>query len=59
MLKMVRNIYSTAPIIIIMNLNIVALIPARSGSKGIPDKNIKLYKGLPLFVHSINIAKKK
>ena len=39
-----------------MNLNIVALIPARSGSKGIPDKNIKLYKGLPLFVHSINIA---
>jgi CMP-N,N'-diacetyllegionaminic acid synthase len=40
-----------------MNLNIIALIPARSGSKGIPDKNIKLYKGLPLLVHSINIAK--
>jgi N-acylneuraminate cytidylyltransferase len=38
-------------------LNIVALIPARSGSKGIIDKNIKLYKGLPLIAHSINIAK--
>lgn len=38
--------------------NIVALIPARSGSKGIIDKNIRLYNGLPLLVHSINIAKK-
>jgi CMP-N-acetylneuraminic acid synthetase len=37
---------------------IVALIPARSGSKGIKDKNIKLYNGIPLLVHSINIAKK-
>ena len=39
-----------------MELNIVALIPARSGSKGIPNKNIKIYTDLPLFVHSINIA---
>ena len=37
---------------------IIALIPARSGSKGIPHKNIKLYKGIPLINHSINIAKK-
>jgi len=37
-------------------LNIVALIPARSGSKGIINKNIKLYKGIPLFAHSIKIA---
>lgn len=37
-------------------LKIVVLIPARSGSKGIPDKNIKLYKGLPLLVHSIKVA---
>lgn len=37
-------------------LNIISLIPARSGSKGIKDKNIKLYKGLPLLVHSINIS---
>ena len=39
-----------------MNYNIVALIPCRSGSKGIIDKNIKIYKELPLMVHSINIA---
>jgi CMP-N-acetylneuraminic acid synthetase len=38
------------------NLNIIALIPARSGSKGIIHKNIKLYKGIPLLAHSIKIA---
>lgn len=38
------------------NYNIVALIPCRSGSKGIVDKNIKIYKGIPLMAHSINIA---
>jgi hypothetical protein len=37
-------------------LNIVALIPARSGSKGIKNKNIKTYKGIPLLAHSIKIA---
>jgi CMP-N,N'-diacetyllegionaminic acid synthase len=36
---------------------IVALIPARGGSKGIPRKNIKLYRGLPLIAHSIMQAK--
>jgi len=39
------------------HLNIIALIPARSGSKGIIHKNIKLYKGIPLLAHSIKIAK--
>ena len=38
-------------------MNIVALIPARSGSKGIIHKNIKLYKGIPLLAHSIKVAK--
>lgn len=38
------------------NYNIVALIPCRSGSKGIIDKNIKIYKGIPLMAHSIKIA---
>jgi N-acylneuraminate cytidylyltransferase len=38
------------------SINIYALIPARSGSKGIIDKNIKLYKGIPLLAHSIRIA---
>ena len=36
-------------------LNIIAIIPARSGSKGLVDKNIKIYKRLPLIAHSINI----
>ena len=42
-----------------MNNNIIihALIPARGGSKSIPQKNIKIYKQYPLLVHSINIAK--
>lgn len=37
-------------------MHIVALIPARSGSKGIEHKNIKLYKNKPLLAHSIEIA---
>jgi len=48
-----------------MNLNynengikIVALILARSGSKGIPHKNIKPYKGIPLMAHSIKLGLK-
>lgn len=36
---------------------IVALIPARSGSKGLTNKNIRPYKGKPLMIHSIDIAK--
>ncbi len=39
------------------NKRIIALIPARGGSKGIPDKNIKLMDGIPLLGHSINYAK--
>lgn len=38
------------------NKKIVALVLARSGSKGIIDKNIKLYKGIPLLAHSIKIG---
>ena len=34
----------------------VAIIPARAGSKGIPDKNIKVVAGLPLLAHSIKTA---
>lgn len=33
------------------------IIPARSGSKGIPDKNLKLICGVPMFVWSIVHAK--
>jgi CMP-N-acetylneuraminic acid synthetase len=38
-------------------MKIVAIIPARSGSKGICHKNIKLYRGLPLLAHSVLQAK--
>ena len=36
----------------------VALIPARSGSKGVPSKNIKQLNGHPLIAYSIQAAKK-
>ncbi len=37
-------------------MNIVAIIPARGGSKSIPKKNIKLLNGKPLLVYSIEAA---
>tara|TARA_B100001750_G_C15230068_1_gene457637 strand:- start:15 stop:701 length:687 start_codon:yes stop_codon:yes gene_type:complete len=37
--------------------NIIAIIPARGGSKGIPKKNIINFLGKPLMVHSIDYAK--
>ena len=39
-------------------MNIVALICARAGSKGVPGKNIRLLAGKPLIVRAINQAKK-
>ena len=38
-------------------VNIIAIIPARGGSKGIPGKNIKNFEGKPLICHSIEYAK--
>lgn len=35
---------------------VVALIPARGGSKGVPHKNIKILQGKPLVAHSIENA---
>ena len=34
----------------------IAIIPARSGSKGLKDKNIKLLSGKPLIAYSIESA---
>ncbi len=36
----------------------IAIIPARGGSKRLPNKNILLLNGLPLIAHSILYAKK-
>ena len=36
---------------------VIAFVFARGGSKGLPGKNIKLLKGIPLLAYSIRIAK--
>jgi CMP-N,N'-diacetyllegionaminic acid synthase len=36
--------------------NVVAIIPARSGSKSVRDKNVKLLAGKPLLAYSIAVA---
>lgn len=38
-------------------MNILYLIPARGGSKGIPHKNIKPLAGKPLIYYSIDVAR--
>ncbi|MEY4604222.1 MAG: hypothetical protein RIT43_1514 [Bacteroidota bacterium] len=39
-------------------MNVLVIIPARGGSKGIPDKNIRLLNGKPLITYSIEAALK-
>jgi CMP-N,N'-diacetyllegionaminic acid synthase len=39
------------------NPKIVAIIPARGGSKGIPHKNIKPLNGKPLIYYAVELAK--
>lgn len=38
-------------------MSIVAIIPARGGSKGVPQKNIRFLQGFPLIAYSIIAAK--
>jgi N-acylneuraminate cytidylyltransferase len=37
----------------VTNHEVLAIIPARGGSKGIPRKNIRLFSGFPLIAYSI------
>ena len=37
-------------------MNTLAFIPARSGSKGVIDKNIRNLNGIPLLAYSVHIA---
>ena len=37
-------------------MEVLAIIPVRGGSKGIPGKNIKLLAGEPLVAYSIKAA---
>ena len=37
---------------------LLAVIPARGGSKGLPGKNLRLLAGLPLIAHSIRLAER-
>ena len=41
----------------IKKLKILTIIPARSGSKSIKNKNILPYKGKPLIYHTIKASK--
>jgi len=34
----------------------IAIIPARGGSKGLPGKNIRLLNGMPLICHTVKAA---
>ena len=38
-------------------MRLLAVIPARGGSKGLPGKNIRPFAGLPLIAHSVLFAK--
>lgn len=38
-------------------MKVLGIIPARGGSKGIPNKNIRLLSGIPLIAHTIKAAK--
>ena len=35
---------------------VIAIIPARGGSKGLPGKNVRMIGGMPLIAHSVRHA---
>jgi pseudaminic acid cytidylyltransferase len=42
----------------VLNMTVIAIIPARGGSKRIERKNIKPFAGKPMIAHAIETAKK-
>ena len=38
--------------------NVLCIIPARSGSKELKNKNIRLLENIPLLMYPFNVAKK-
>lgn len=40
-----------------MSAPLIALIPLRAGSKGLPGKNIRLLAGKPLYLHTVEQAR--
>ncbi|PSI00630.1 cytidylyltransferase domain-containing protein, partial [Synechococcus lacustris] len=38
-------------------MKIIAFIPARAGSKGVPGKNKSIYYKYPLYKHALNVAR--
>ena len=40
-----------------MNISTLGIIPARKGSKGVPNKNKRLLNGIPLVEHTLKAAK--
>jgi N-acylneuraminate cytidylyltransferase/CMP-N,N'-diacetyllegionaminic acid synthase len=41
---------------VIQSKNVLAVVPARAGSKGLPGKNLRLLQGLPLVTYPIRAA---
>jgi N-acylneuraminate cytidylyltransferase len=39
------------------SLRVLAVVPARGGSKGIPRKNLRLLAGKPLVAHAVEVAR--
>ena len=33
--------------------NVIAIVPLRAGSKGLPKKNLRIFNGKPLFLHTV------